>query len=381
MIEELSYLIDKKALGIALGRHPVIMRELVISQMDLTMMHLNNHGHIEHLQAKLGSSMTSLANGDDMALKGAFYEMICCNLEGEIYDVLDFDISIEITPNDQLKFDVDANYLTREKSNDTFYMPRLKVFTTDASGQKHLMAVPLQYVLVGSPLHEARFMGYLHGIALDSERDGSFKEQHFYAGITKRNWLKRMYEHIQEIGSGSNKLFHRAWRQAVGNKKVLLTSQLSVIEYTYKDIMDWEEGVVDNLMSEGRCLNMIAGGFKGLKELHKHGFLKRKNAPLEQRDKALLVYQKANMEHSRKGIPNLLMSNLWKDDKYAEKVICGPDNRLSAEQVIRIREHAEQGISPEDIVNLVSASNIIQVKNVISGKYYSRIRSNSSATA
>ena len=81
-------------------------------------------------------------------------------------------------------------------------------------------------------------------------------------------------------------------------------------------------------------------------------------------------YQK---QHPRAGIPNLLISDLWKDDAWAEKVICGPDDRLSPEQVRSIRTLDKQGLSPEEITKQVGAKNVLQVERVLSGQTYNRI--------
>jgi hypothetical protein len=201
--------------------------------------------------------------------------------------------------------------------------------------------------------------------------DGSLGMQHFYIGISKRNWLERMGEHFREIRNGSNKTFHAAWRQYVGTKKARLHSELIVTNHTFKQIMDWEEDQVDLQKKQGNSLNMIPGGFKGLKFLHEHRLLASLNATLEEREAAIALHEVIN---PRAGIPNLLISALWKDPDYAALVICGVEGRLSQDQVREIRALAAQGIAHKDIMTSVGARNILQVRRVAEGLTYARIR-------
>lgn len=95
-----------------------------------------------------------------------------------------------------------------------------------------------------------------------------------------------------------------------------------------------------------------------------------KNITVEDRDRAIEAWQRIN---PRAGIPNLLISALWKDDEYAAKIICGADGRLSIDQVRRIRKLIEEGIPVEKITELVGAKNVRQVQGVLTGEHYSRI--------
>src|SRR5207253_4047973 len=62
---------------------------------------------------------------------------------------------------------------------------------------------------------------YSHSIGLQDPPATGTIEETYYCGITSRNWLKRMAEHFAEVRNGSNKTFHRAWRQYQGNANVL----------------------------------------------------------------------------------------------------------------------------------------------------------------
>ncbi len=231
------------------------------------------------------------------------------------------------------------------------------------------ISLPVQIVMKGFPRIADAHVGYSHSITLVND-DGSPGMQHFYVGVSKRNWLERMAEHFREVRSGSNKTFHAAWRQYVGTKKARLHSELIVTNHSFKQIMDWEEDQVALQKEQGTSLNMIPGGFKGLKFLHEHRLLKSPNATLEQRDAAIALHEVIN---PRAGIPNLLISALWKEPDYAALVICGAEGRLSQDQVREIRTLAAQGIAHEEIVTLVGARNVLQVRRVAEGLTYTRI--------
>ncbi len=116
---------------------------------------------------------------------------------------------------------------------------------------------------------------------------------------------------------------------------------------------------------------MIPGGFKGIKHLHKHRIITRRDITLEERDRAIIEYIQQN---PRKGIPHPFMSELWKDDGFYLKNIEARSNTLSVEQVKRIRELYELGRSVSVITEEVGARNETQVKNVVSGRTFGRIR-------
>jgi hypothetical protein len=206
-------------------------------------------------------------------------------------------------------------------------------------------------------------------------------EQWYYVGITTRNWLQRMEEHFQEVRSGSNKRFHAAWRSYTGNAQVILCSELVVLNHTYKGIMDWEEDQVDFHMAAGNSLNMIPGGFKGLRFLHEHRLTPRLEITLEEREAAIAEYAKAEYESRGDrgaGVPNLLLSKLWLDDEFY-LVLAGRSDVLTPAQVVAIRQLAAEGKTEAQIASMVGARNIEQVKRVLAGKTYRRIASAAAA--
>ena len=287
----------------------------------------------------------------------------------ELYNDYDFDIVSKYVPYNnaaggKLQTSLNAGIKTRKNINkeDWRVLYHLKI-DNQFNGTPWLIIFPLQMIMKYYP-HKTKgtYFGYSHGIVLMDEKDRN-NDEYAYVGVTKRSWLTRMAEHFREINSGSNKTFHRAWRNHIGRRDVILTSELVVANHTFDEIMQWEEEQVDREMKSGASLNMIPGGLKGMRFLHEHRLTKSPVVSLKERERAIRKYQK---QHSRVGIPNLLISELWKDDDWAEKVICGPVNRLSAEQVRAIRALDEEGISPEEIVKRVGAKDIQQVKRVLS---------------
>ena len=239
--------------------------------------------------------------------------------------------------------------------------------------------LPLQYLLKGWGDANSGYQCYVHSICRNMPRIGTVKqlvereadknENYTYVGITGRNWLLRLSEHMREIHNGSRRTFYQAWRDNLGLDNVVFVSQLSEINMEYEDAMNWEETFVDKIGIGANGLNMIPGGFKGLKNLHKLGIIKRVKISAEERDAAIEEYIR---QHPRKGIPNPFISKLWEDDSHYSKVIEARTKSLSVNQVSQIRELARSGRTVEAIVSEVNALNEAQVKKVIAGETYNR---------
>jgi hypothetical protein len=247
-----------------------------------------------------------------------------------------------------------------------------------ANGITWKTIVPLQYLLKGWGDANRGNQCYVHSISHNVSQVQSFADMQargettsddfHYVGITGRNWLHRFREHMGEMERGSGRRFYRAWRESMGMTDVHFISQLGEINLTFSDAMNWEEVHVDRLGANG--LNMIPGGFKGLRLLHELRITNGTDISLEDRDLAIAEYARQN---PRKGVPNPFIAELWKDDEYYLKVIGARQKTLMPSQVRKIREYNKMGWSVERIAEAVGALNEIQVKNVISGKTYRRI--------
>ena len=240
--------------------------------------------------------------------------------------------------------------------------------------------IPLQYLLKGWGDAKHGYQCYQHVISRNlshdikidqlEERQLADKDDYYYAGITSRDWLTRFSEHMREIRNGSRRTFYRAWRESLGIENVVFNSSLMNVNLTYEEAMSWEEYTVDQIWDSPICLNMIPGGFKGNKFLHKHGITKHENITLEEKNKAIGEYARQN---PRKGIPNPAVSELWKNDEYCQRVIEAREKTLSAEQVRKARTLSKEGWAIPEITAEIDALNELQVKRAINRKTYKHI--------
>ena len=211
-----------------------------------------------------------------------------------------------------------------------------------------------------------------------------------YIGITKQGWQRRFNQHLSNARRGSPLLFHRALRDYYVGCKLAQHIVLDVC-LTEKEAMDAEEKFVSGGKFEmedawaytnagdtwyfgtlyPKGLNMIPGGYAGLKMLHKLGALKdHQPVDVDRREQMLL---EAIKRKSRTGIANPLISAHWNDPDYATKIICGPEGRLSPGQIQEARTLELTGKSNAEIAKFVSAKNEEQIDRLLRGKTYSRI--------
>jgi hypothetical protein len=247
----------------------------------------------------------------------------------------------------------------------------LHIVVKEQTGLTRVISAPLQVLMTGYGDVNQGHQGYSHSIVFQ-DHDGKVLDEHFYIGITSRNWLVRMEEHLAEVREGSNKRFHAAWRAYAGDTSVMLSSELIVVNQTYEGVMDWEEMQVAKYMDTGASLNMIPGGFAGLRFLHEHRITDHVHVSLEERDRAIAEY--VRKVGTRVGVPNLFLAELWRDDDFYLKVLAGRDDVLTPGQVLAIRDLAAKGRTPQQIFEVVGARNIEQVQRVLSGKTYKRIQ-------
>jgi hypothetical protein len=221
----------------------------------------------------------------------------------------------------------------------------------------------LQCLLKGWGHANDGYQCYVHTITSDTD-------EFSYAGITSRNWLQRLDEHLREMRTGGRKLFHKAWRESLSASEIIYGSELLDLNADYDIAMSWEEWFVDKYTLSPKGLNMIPGGKKGLQFLYQHRITTTANITLEEREQAITEYLRKN---PRKGIPNPFMSELWKDDEFYLRIIESREKTLSPAQVIQIRKLADMGLTSDKIVEEVDALNELQVRNVLKGKTYTRV--------
>lgn len=229
------------------------------------------------------------------------------------------------------------------------------------------LEVSWRYLLKSSKDVRGTYTIYNHAIifADDSART--------YYGVTSRAWQVRFNEHVRAARTSSPYLLHKAIREDL-RRASKVAHVVIAAGATKEQAYDLEEYLVDKYSlypNHPDGLNMIPGGYEGLRFLAREGVgVRTADIEPEEREKVVVEYLKAN---PRKGIPNPLIAGKWLDDKYAEAVICGHENRLSAFQVREIRALNVLGLLPAEIATKVGAKSIGQVKRVLSQRTYSRI--------
>lgn len=236
--------------------------------------------------------------------------------------------------------------------------------------------IPLQPLLKGWGDANDGYQCYCHRIIYRAYDENDAQREFAYAGVTSRNWLIRFHEHLKDSIKGSQGLFHKAWKDSLDQQdslapqKMVYLSELLMLNVSKDEAMDWEERFVDNHTLTPKGLNMIPGGYKGMKYLHKLRLTDREDISVEERDRAVTEYVRQN---PRKGMPNPFMSELWEDDDFYLRVINAKEKTLNSEQVKKIRKLYEDGYEARDIAKQVGALNELQVKKVILGRTYKRI--------
>jgi len=247
-----------------------------------------------------------------------------------------------------------------------------------------LYEVQLQMLLKGwGPLHKHHC--YTH--AVNFNRDNLTTEAWFnnqkkedplsennkhYGGITSRHWLKRWKEHSSDARSGrSNKLFHSELRKTEQSNAKTIHHRLVHTTETLDEAMNWEEAWVKRHSLYPKGLNMIEGGYAGLKFLYKHRITDRVNITLDEREEAIERYVERK---ARSGYENPAVAEMWKSYDYYLKHISGRSDTLEPEQVRLIRLMNEEGESIDKITEYVGARNTAQVRRVINNQTYTRVQ-------
>lgn len=149
-----------------------------------------------------------------------------------------------------------------------------------------------------------------------------------------------------------------------------LTSELEYVNLTFDEAMQVEERLVERTLHPAG-LNMIPGGYAGLRLLHKLGFLRRAKATVEERDFAVARYLQ---QLPRQQNPAPWISDRWQSDEYYERVILSRSNTLSKDQVQKIRKFGNDWKFSLEVIAQLSGANERQVRYVLSGIYYSRVK-------
>jgi hypothetical protein len=242
---------------------------------------------------------------------------------------------------------------------------------------------------------------YLHSIVPNDEvlTASSASPLLSYIGMTKQGWQRRFAQHMSSARKGSKTYFHRALRDHYPRAVTVQHRILAVLD-TEDAAQDVEELFVDGVQEghewyEGymldfqdkrlehwvfgtlypKGLNMIRGGKAGLKDLHKMGAFE-KNTPITADAKEDTLMRRLAADQ-RLGTPNPLLAAHWQNDDYALKIICGPEGRLNPDQIDEARTLSLLGRDTDEIAKMIGAKNERQVKNLLDGKTYSRVKKKS----
>lgn len=218
--------------------------------------------------------------------------------------------------------------------------------------------VPLNPIFKGHDRLEGTYSVYLHSFQTETPIG--------YVGMTKQRWFDRYGQHVSSARTGSPFLFHQAIREHLGCQ---VLHKVFICELDHSRALEYEEEWVGMFGLYPLGLNMIPGGKAGFAYLARLGLQARTS---EERDMAL---EQLSARASLDGRPNPLCAARWESDpSFVERVICGHSGRLSVEQVRLIRFGASLGKSIESLALESAALNLRQVKNVLSGRTYQRIR-------
>lgn len=218
------------------------------------------------------------------------------------------------------------------------------------------IGLPLNEMMKGSPSLVGSHSLYIHSIETDVPLS--------YVGITKQRWFSRFAQHTAAANNGSHLIFHRALREHPEKPlscKVLLTG------ISYEAAMQLEEDFVDMVGLYPKGLNMIPGGFAGLRYLNTLGVAARSAA---ERDAAIeRIIHQDNID----GRPNPLCAARWAADQdFVNRVICGHSGRLTVDEVRLIRIYSASGRSVKQISEILGR-NQRQVTDAVRGNYYARV--------
>lgn len=247
--------------------------------------------------------------------------------------------------------------------------PRLQMHVATRPGDPEtVIEVPMRLVLKGARDVTKGHTVYLHVI---TDRKGhSFS----YYGVTCRHWLERFREHLDKASAGSPYLFHQALSRGKSGisrlTHVIIAAGLDRDQaYEAEEHLIAKHSLFPNVPTG---LNMIPGGHEGMRRLHALGVLAGRGEPSP--DERAAFIERHLVARAPLGRRNPLVAAMWEDDVYAEAVICGRENRFSAEQVRLIRFLHVEGRSVAQIAAAVECPDLPRLNRVIMRRTYGRVR-------
>ena len=235
---------------------------------------------------------------------------------------------------------------------------RLIITCGSLANESAQIDLPLNPIFKGYDRLEGTYCVYVHSFQTETPLP--------YVGMTKQRWFDRYAQHVSSARAGSPYLFHKAIRE---HQKARVLHKVFFCELDQDRAFEYEEECVEMFGLYPLGLNMIPGGRAGFAYLANLGL---RAGTSEERDSAV---EQLSSRESLEGRPNPLCAARWESDSnFVERVICGHSGRLTVEQVRLIRLGASYGKSIETLALQSAARNIRQVRNVLSGRTYGRIK-------
>ena len=278
----------------------------------------------------------------------------------------------------------------------------------------NVFIVPLEYLLGFNEqaiLREGSYQLYSHSILSQDNREyinkrmepigassnanGLRAQQDYqknallYVGITKRTWQERYRQHCRDSGRGSNLRFHRALRGEF--------CQIGCIEHiveraglTQRQALEIEEKEVEkrslhSLYPNG--LNMIPGGYAGLKCVHEYakrtGYNMVGELTADNLESVLVEVQRHTLNRHFNSDEleraNAEIARLWAEDiQFRIKATTGQQNRFSFRQIQAARIWHACGWAEEKILEYLKRLDskeigMDQLQRLLRGETYASI--------
>jgi hypothetical protein len=218
-----------------------------------------------------------------------------------------------------------------------------------------------------SPDNQVIINRQLEAISKDSDYSNTSSVQQFYqknsllyVGITRQTWQERYRQHCRDMGRGSNLLFHRALRGefcTIGCiEHIVERAGLTVKQAFEIEEKEVEKRSLHSLYPNG--LNMIPGGYAGLKCIHHYatrtGYTMTGEPTAENSESVLVDVQchllKKQLKTDDIARANAEIARLWAEDMgFRIKATTGQQNRFSFRQIQAARTWHASGWPPEKI--------------------------------
>jgi hypothetical protein len=331
------------------------------------------------------------------------------------------DISILFTPSNRLKistlykstdYKIAVNFTEKPPSD---YKGSHLVVGYYLGNTLHSFIAPLEYMLGFNEnlvLRDGSYQLYSHTI-LSSDNQAVIKKdleaikdnytynnmpsvQQFhkdnsllYVGITRRTWQERYRQHCNDMRRGSNLLFHRALRGEFCHIGILehIVERAGLTE---KQAMEIEEKEVEkrslhSLYPSG--LNMIPGGYAGLKYVHhfanRTGYKLEKELSADTLETVLVDVQQHNLKTLFKTTDikrvNDAIAKLWAQDmNFRIMATTNQKNRFSFRQIQAARIWDASGWHKEKILESLQKIDtkkigMDQLERLLKGETYASI--------